>query len=128
MDCPIFLSRYSEPILLFIFIYLYKSADAMHVKNADKSIHLSITTRNQKMLWPNFWRETAQLLAPACARGRSYAVFPVLLPPLGPSPPTYGILYILALNVLTFCVSYLVIVPSYVASYPSYLCCKQGMG
>ena len=41
---------------------------------------------------------------------------------LSPSPPTCCMLYVLALNVHTYWMSYLVIVLSYVASYHSYLC------
>ena len=45
-----------------------------------------------------------------------------------PTPPTCCLLYVLAFNVRTYCMLYLVIVLSYGASYPSYLCCIQGIG
>ena len=41
---------------------------------------------------------------------------------------TYCMLYVLPLNVRAYCMSYLDIVLSCVASHPSYLCCIQVMG
>ena len=43
------------------------------------------------------------------------------------APPTDCVLYVLALNVRTYSRSYLVIVLSCVASYPSYLCWGNGL-